>query len=110
MFTVVAAVSQEPRELGQEISKLERATGVGARKWKKLPEPRRREFLTRVMERGVGQGEVYWASYPKPLPFFLPLLDVVEKAIKATPGGPYRARVYVDGIDQKKARELTNAL
>jgi hypothetical protein len=39
------------------------------------------------------------------------MLEVLEKAIKAKAAGqPYVARIFVDGIDRKKAAELTNAL
>lgn len=111
IFTVVAVVTdRNPGELREVLIQKERITGVGARKWKKLPGPRRLHFLEEMVKWGIGYGEVFWGSYPKPLPFFLPILDVVEKAIKAKADGPYRARVYVDGIDQQKARELTNAL
>jgi hypothetical protein len=39
------------------------------------------------------------------------MLDVLEKALKTKAADqPYVARVFVDGIDRKKAAELTNAL
>jgi len=38
------------------------------------------------------------------------LLEVLEDAIRIKAVPPYTARVYVDGIDRKKAAELTNAL
>ena len=39
------------------------------------------------------------------------MLEIVEKAIKdKARGKSYLAIVYVDGIDKKKAKELTNAL
>ena len=39
------------------------------------------------------------------------MLETIEKAIKDKSGdAPYQAIVYVDGIDKKKARELTGDL
>ena len=35
---------------------------------------------------------------------------MLAKAIRQTVADDYEARVYVDGIDQQKSRELTNAL
>jgi len=35
---------------------------------------------------------------------------VLERSIKAKAAPSYTARVFVDGIDRKKAAELTNAL
>jgi hypothetical protein len=53
---------------------------------------------------------VFFGSYPKPLPYFFPFVEVLERAIKLKVEPLYIARVFVDGIDRKKAGELTNAL
>ena len=37
-------------------------------------------------------------------------LETLEKAIAQKVSGEYRATVFIDGIDKKKAAELTNAL
>ncbi len=58
----------------------------------------------------LGRDEIFFGSYPKPLPYFFPLIDVLELAIKANASPPYTARVFVDGIDRKKAADLPNAL
>jgi len=63
-----------------------------------------------TLERHLGRGEIFFGSYPKPLPYFFPLLEVLEQTIRIKAVPPYSARVYVDGIDHKKAAELTNAL
>jgi hypothetical protein len=44
------------------------------------------------------------------VPYFYPLIDVVEFGVKAKARPPYTTRVFVDGIDRKKAGELTSAL
>ena len=38
------------------------------------------------------------------------MIEVLERAIKTKAAHSYTARVFVDGIDRKKAAELTNAL
>jgi hypothetical protein len=59
----------------------------------------------------LAKGDVYYAKYKKPLSFFLPMLETIEKAIRDKAGSnPYQATVYVDGIDKKKAQELTGDL
>jgi hypothetical protein len=68
------------------------------------------KHLELALERDLGRGDVFFGSYPKPLPYFFPLIDVLEKAIKRKAGPSYAARIFVDGIDRKKAAELTNAL
>jgi len=55
-------------------------------------------------------GDVFFGTYPKPLPYFFPFVDVLERAIKMKALPSYTARVFVDGIDRQKSGELTNAL
>lgn len=111
-FVVVAVVSDaEQEKLRQELLEVERAAGTGNRKWHKSRPERRLQYLFSVMQRGLGVGEVFFGSYPKPLPYFFPFLEVLEFAIKSVAGeGEYTTKVFVDGIDRNKARELTNAL
>jgi hypothetical protein len=89
---------------------VEQAAGTGHRKWHKSRPARRLRYLSLVLEKNIGYGEVFFGSYPKPLPFFFPFLEILEHAIKLKAVTPYVARVFVDGIDRKKALELTNAL
>lgn len=64
-----------------------------------------------VTKAELAKGDIYYSKYKKPLPFFLPMLETIEKAIKdKADGEPYLATIYVDGIDKKKAAKLTNAL
>ncbi len=110
-FVVVAVVSERDQEsLRQALIDIEQLAGTGRRKWHKTRPARRMHYLTRAFERNVGSKEVFFSSYPKPIPYFFPLIEVLEYAIKAKATGPYTARIFVDGIDRKKAMELTNAL
>ncbi len=96
--------------LRQNLIEIEKSAKTGQRKWHKSRAERRINYLQMVLERKVGKGEIFFGRYNKPIPYFLPALDLLEKAIKKQGKGAYRARVYIDGIDQKKAGELTNAL
>lgn len=110
-FVMVVVVTT--RELGkfrQGLEEIEKVAGVGRKKWKKTRSENRLEFLRQVLERNIGKGEVFFGVYRKPLPFFFPTLEVVEKGIKRKARGDYVARVWIDGIDKKNAREMTNAL
>jgi uncharacterized protein DUF3800 len=110
-FIVVAVVSRDDLDaLREALLTMERTTGIGFRKWHKAQPLRRRAFLRKVVEHKLASGRVYVGVYQKPLPYFLPLLDTVEKAIRGSTPAAGAASVYVDGIDRKKARELTNAL
>ena len=111
VFIVVAVLSDlGQEELRESLIAIEERTGVRHSKWHNSKPARRLHYIEVVLERNVGFGDVFFGSYPKPLPYFLPLLDVLESAIKTKARAPYTARVFVDGIDLKKARELTNAL
>lgn len=110
-FVVVAVLSSaEQDELRKMLGEIEDAARTGHHKWHKTHPARRLRYLNLVLERGVGRGEVFFRSFSKPLPFFFPVIEVVEIAIKAVANVPYTAQVVVDGIDRKKAGELTNAL
>jgi len=105
---VVAEGDQERiRELLVRIENEARTNGL---KWHKTESSRRLAYLRLVTEQAAAIGETYFGIFEKPLPFFLPTLEVIEGAVNLAATPPYRARVIVDGIDQKKAAELTNAL
>ncbi|MDD5103788.1 MAG: DUF3800 domain-containing protein [Candidatus Peribacteraceae bacterium] len=111
VFIVAAVVSaEEQANLRRRLEAVEQETGIGERKWHKASHERRMRFLETAFERGIAKNSVFFGTYRKPLPYFLPMLDTVAKAIKAKANGEYQTRVYVDGIDRKKAKELTNAL
>jgi hypothetical protein len=110
-FIVVAVVSDEQQDLlRKELVEIETIARTGHRKWHKSRPRRRLKYLQLVLQRQVAAGEVYFGRYQKPLPYFLPMLETLERAISAQAQDEYRAIVYVDGIDKKKAQELTNAL
>lgn len=110
-FIVVAVVSAvEQNELKDALERIEQQAKIGAKKWHKLRSPEREAFLELVINAQLVAGEVFFGRYQKPLPFFLPMLETVVKAIQAVSAEDYQVVVYVDGIDKKKARELTNAL
>lgn len=110
-FIVVSVVSAEnQQELSRCLLEIEQKTRVGQRKWHKTRSPEREEFLKLSLKAEIASGQIYYGRYQKPLPFFLPLLETITKAIQAEAKDPYQAIVYIDGIDKKKAKELTNAL
>ncbi len=110
-FVVVAVVSdQHQDDLREKLSAIERNARTGFRKWHKSQAKRRLRYLKSVLDQQVATGGVFFGHYQKPVPYFFPMLDVLEQALKQQSKGQYSARVYVDGIDRKKAAELTNAL
>lgn len=111
IFIVAAIVSlKEQGLLRGNLLEIETLSKVGKRKWRKSRSERKIEYLRLVIEKRIGKDEVYFGAYRKPLPYFLPMLETLEKAIKHKVKKDYKAIVYVDGIDRKKAAQLTNAL
>jgi hypothetical protein len=111
IFVVAAVVTAEEQEaLRQALTQIEQTAGTGYRKWHKSQSSRRLRYLNLILENTLAAGEVFYGAYPKPLPYFFPFIEVLEHAIKTRARPPYTARIFVDGIDRKKAAELTNAL
>lgn len=111
IFIVVAVVSAKNQDqIRKQLLEVEESAKTYKLKWRKLRNDRRLKYLTLVLSRKIASRDVYIGRYQKPIPFFFPLLDVVEKAIKQTAKNEYTAKVYVDGINRKVAKSLTNAL
>lgn len=110
-FIVVAVVSEKDQEkLRKQLIDMEDAAQTHHLKWHKTAHQRRIKYLSLLLEKKIAAGEVYFAHYRKPIPFFFPMIYATEKAISVVAREPYRVSVYVDGIDQFKAKQLTNAL
>lgn len=110
-FVVVVVINDRDQDsLRKEIILNESASQTGHRKWHKSRPDRRIRFIKRAIEHRIAFGEVFYGVYPKPIPYFFPMVDLLEYAILQKATNPYFARIYVDGIDLQKAAELTNAL
>ncbi len=110
-FIIVAVVSDRQQDfLREELLEIETVAWTGHRKWHKSRPERRLAYLQLVLQKQAAAGEVYFGRYRKPLPYFFPLLETIERAITKKAQGAYQAVIFVDGIDKKKAQELTNAL
>ena len=110
-FIVVTVISSdEVDQLRSLVARLEKQSKVGSKKWHKLRSPERETFLELVLRHQTKLGQVFFGQYEKPLPFFLPMLETLTKAILSIAQEEHQVVVYVDGIDKKKSHELTNAL
>jgi len=110
-FVVVAVVTADEQDrLRNALMQIEQQAGTRHRKWHKSRPERRLRYLRLVLEKNLLPGNVFYGVYPKPLPYFFPFLEVIERAIRAKAHPTYTARVFIDGIDRRKAAELTNAL
>jgi len=111
VFIVVAVISSKDQAyIRKQLTDIEDMAKTHKLKWHKTRHDRRMYYLTLILDKKIATGDVYTAHYQKPIPYFFPIINVLEKAIKEAAKGLYRATIYVDGIDRKKAVELTNAL
>ena len=111
VFIVVAIVSIGDQEvLRSELIKIEQLARTHSLKWHKTSGKQRLQYLSLVLQQHIAFGDVYFGRYQKPLPYFFPMLEVIEKAIKQTRLKEYKALIIVDGIDAYKTPQLTNAL
>jgi hypothetical protein len=110
-FVVVAVVSVgNPEDLRNRLVAVEQLAGTNRKKWHKVRHSNKMRYLTLVLEQKIATGEVYAAHFKKPIPYFFPMIEVLEKAIKEMAQRNYSARIHVDGIDKQKSQALTNAL
>jgi len=111
IFVVVAIVNDNNQEkIRAQLLLLEKQTKIKATKWHKTSNVIKYEFLKEQMARKILSGDIYFGRFPKPIPYFLPIIEVLEKAIKLKAKNNYTSNVYIDSIDKKKSLELTNAL
>ncbi len=104
-FIVVAVVSDQEQDLLREqLLKIEFLAKIGKRKWHKARSDRRRRYLQLVLEKRIGEGEVYFGHYKKPLPYFLPVLETIEKAIAYKAEDNYKAMLSADEIVKASSR------
>ena len=111
IFITAATVSSEDQHnLRQELETIEKQTKIFKRKWYRAGYQQRLDFISRILESGHKFGKIFYIVYKKPIMFFYPWLEVIALALENVTHGDYKARVYVDGIDHKRAAELTNTL
>lgn len=109
---VVAVVlcRKDPRALGMRLLEMEETSGVGRFKWHGAKRARSHTFLELTMTERSAIICIFAGHYKKPTPYFPPMTETIERAIKAAARGPYRAIVLIDGVDKKKAAEFTREL
>jgi hypothetical protein len=110
-FVVVSIVSHDDQQvLRGKLLKLERESGLGQKKWRGSRSPERESFLLEVAEKNIAAESIYYGYYKKPLVYPAALLESLSLAIQIAAPKDYRSTVYVDGITEVSARQLTSGL
>jgi hypothetical protein len=112
VFIVVAVgvFGNERDILEKTVIDLEDTMRTGRRKWNHAAHDRRVAFLTAILDRKIAKGNIFFGVYPKPIHYFFPAVEIIEKAVTHMVAKDYIARAYVDGANKTVARALTNAL
>ncbi len=110
-IVVIVIVAKNLADVRAELLEIESTARTNSMKWHKTRHDRRICYLELAYDRKISVGSVYFGCYEKPIPYFFPMLDVLEQAIKNNAGNSKStATIYVDGIDKEVARKLTNTL
>lgn len=99
-FVAVAIVV--PRELKDDFQRqlldIEQTAKTYGLKWHKT-RARGFRYLAAVLRKKIAHGQTFIGYFKKPTPYFFPIVDTIESAIKQTVQDipSYRATVYIDG-------------
>ncbi len=112
-IAVAIIVPRKMRETGQrQLINLEKSMKTFGLKWHKTKLDRALNYLKAVVDQKIAKGQTYIGYFKKPTPYFFPIVDTIENAIKETMQNnkAYQATIYIDGNDKKKSLEVTNVL
>lgn len=110
-FIVVAVIVlsniNDERKL---LSELESETKIGKSKWHKSNYKFRIKFIEGFLSKENKNLRVYFLKARKPILFYVPTLEILQKAILENSGPNTQAVVCIDGLDAFSAKKFTNAL
>jgi hypothetical protein len=105
---VISQGNQQP--IRQDLEIIERQTKIFKRKWYRAGSEQRMRFIEQVFKYGNKFGRIFYAVHQKPTRTYSAWTEAIVSAVTEIAPNYYRARVYVDGIDHKKATQLTKIL
>lgn len=111
-IAVAVVIPREARDTyHQQLLAIETSAKTYGLKWHKT-RARGFTYLNLVLQQHIGRGQTFIGYFKKPTPYFFPIVDTIETAIKqvTVDHSHYKATVYLDGVDAQKAAQLTNAL
>ena len=112
IFIVVAAITMgTPDKYKELLLKLESETKFGRLKRHKARQTNRLKFLDELLSQPLAGFDLFYGKFRKPLPYFFPTLETVEKSVAAIkPEKTKQVILYIDGLDKRSAKKYTNAL
>jgi hypothetical protein len=110
-ITVVVVSAKDQEEFRRKLTEIEKTSRIGSRKWYKSRGKETIDYLQLFNKINDSFCKIFYNKYKKPIPFLFPTIEIINESIaEFVNKQDCRAIIYVDGIDNKKAQELTNAL
>lgn len=111
LYIVVAViVSSNIDVLRARLQELEVATKIGSIKWHKSDYEYRIKFMEEFLRGDDEDLHIYFIQVPKPVFYYLPTVEVIQKAISAHRTSNTQAIVCIDGLDKLSGKKITNGL
>lgn len=110
-FIVVAViVMSNIIQVRERMEQLEKRAGVGKTKWHKSNFKFRIKFMEAFLLQDNKDLRVYFMKVRKPILYYVPTLEILQKSISAHSSANTQAIVCIDGLDKFSAKKFTNAL
>jgi hypothetical protein len=111
IFIVVAiTVTSNLDSIRTFLQDLEQAIRITKVKWHKAKHEYRINFLKGFLREGLTCVGIYFMKTKKPIPYYVPTLDVLQRVITEKRPENGQAIIYIDGLDALSAKKFTNAL
>ena len=111
VFIVVAViVASHVEAIRDRLQELEKATKIGLIKWHKSNYKFRIQFLEEFLRRDNGDLYIYFLKIKKPVFYWLPTLEILQKSLPNHTTAQTQVIVCIDGLDHFSAKKYTNAL
>lgn len=111
-YFIVAAVIvvSNISSVRERLHQLENRSGIGRTKWHKSNYKLRIKFMEEFLLRENKDLRVYFMKARKPILYYVPTLEILQKAISANNNLNIQAIVCIDGLDKLGTKKFTNAL
>lgn len=111
LFIVVAVIiTSNVNGVRERLLNLETDTRIGKIKWHKSDYKYRIKFMEEFLSRDNKDLHVYFLKAQKPVFYYLPTVEILQRAISANSTSNTQAIVCIDGLDKFSGKKYTNAL
>ena len=111
VFIIVAVVVISNVDAARErLQELEAKTRIGKIKWHKSDYKYRIKFMEEFLLGDNKDLRIYFLKVRKPVFYYLPTVEILQRAIAANNASNTQAIICIDGLDKFSGKKYTNAL